>query len=76
MDDRRVDKSVSILHPRVDLEGNGPDGLTTPWRQSEGAKVRGRNKPSSPVDPRKFDLKVTLNSCLSPRRSLMAVFAG
>jgi len=39
MDDRRVDKSVSILHPRVDLEGNGPDGLTTLWRRTEGAKA-------------------------------------
>lgn len=72
MDDRRADKSVSIWHPRVDLEGNGPDGLTTPRRRSEGAKVRDRKQP--PPDSlstlEKFDPKVILNSCPSPRRSL------
>lgn len=54
MDDR-ADKSVSIWHPRVDLEGNGPDGLTTPGRRSEGAKVRDRKQPPPvSVDPRKI----------------------
>jgi hypothetical protein len=42
---------------RADLEGNGPDGLTTPGRRSERAKVRGWSGPSkqppASVDPRK-----------------------
>jgi len=42
---------------RADLEGNGPDGPTTPGRRSERAKVRGWSRPSkqppASVDPRR-----------------------
>jgi len=59
MDDRLADKSASIWHPRVDLEGNGPDGLTTPRRRSEGAKVQGRKLPPRSLPTLgKFDPRV------------------
>lgn len=35
-------------------EGNGPDGLTTPSRRSQGAKVRGRNQPPVVCRPSKI----------------------